>query len=274
MTFEQIHLDHDGQRLGVHLYPDASPDGPVVVFLPAMGVPAGYYRPWAAALARQGLSVVIPDLRGTGSSRPRPVRGSRHGLAELVGDVQLVFDAVAGRLAGRKVLLAGHSLGGQLASLHLSRVGTAGVDGLLLLATGLPYYRVYKQRRLGVLAFSHTIYAGASLIGYWPGWGFAGRQSRGVIRDWAYTSRHGRFPRLAGVDAEAALATVDLPVLAVSVAGDHFTPSSTLEHLVGKLSGARVTRTHYRAPERVDHFTWVRAADPLAAQVARFVDDL
>ncbi|WP_018351084.1 alpha/beta hydrolase family protein [Longispora albida] len=267
---QQIHLTHDGQQLGVHVYPDAAEDSPVVVFLPAMGVPAGYYKPWAAALRAEGLTPIIPDLRGTGSSRPRPARGTEHGLDELVSDVGTVLAALRPRLEGRKVLLAGHSLGGQLASLHLSR-DPSGIDGLLLLATGVPYYRIYRHRRLGVLAFSQGIYAGARLIGYWPGWIFAGRQSKNVIRDWAYTSRHGRFP-MPG--AEDALTTVDLPVLAVSVAGDQFTPSVTLDHLVGKLTSARVTRSHYRAPERVDHFTWVRAAGPLAAEVAAFVHTL
>src|SRR5262249_12479992 len=79
--------------------------------------------------------------------------------------------------------------------------------------------------------------------GVWPGWGFGGRQAAGVIRDWAATSRSGRYPRLGGVDVDAALAGVDTPVLAIDVEGDDLTPAGTMDYFAGKLGAA--TRAHY-----------------------------
>ncbi len=94
-----------------------------------------------------------------------------------------------------------------------------------------------------------------------------------MIRDWAYTARHGRYPLIDGVNGEAALATVTTPVLAISVGDDLHTPPATVDHLVGKLTKAPVTREHYgseEAGDRLDHFRWVRAATPLAARIAEF----
>ncbi|MEH0986003.1 alpha/beta hydrolase family protein [Micromonospora sp. CPCC 205556] len=278
--YSQEFVDVDGARIGiqVHPEPDGPPGAPVVVLWPAMGVRARYYRPFAAALRAAGLAVVVADLRGTGASTPPPGRASRYGYAELAGDVGAVLEALKPRLDGRTRLLLGHSLGGQAALLHLALHGSAAVDGLALLAVGVPYWRGYPgARRYGVLPYTQGIAAVTRVLGVWPGWGFGGRQARGVIRDWAHTARTGRFPVLDGVDADAAVRRVATPVLAVSVDDDQYTPHGTLDLLCAKLTAAPVTRHRYTVAEAgvpLDHFTWVRAGGPLARRVADFAASL
>ncbi|MBQ0901461.1 alpha/beta fold hydrolase [Micromonospora sp. U21] len=278
--YAQEFVDVDGARLGVQVYPEpAGPAGaPMVVIWPAMGVRARYYRPFAAALRAAGLAVVVADLRGTGTSTPAPSRADRHGYSELAGDVGTVLAALKPRLDGRTRLLLGHSLGGQAALLHLALHGGDAVDGLALVAVGVPYWRSYPGRRgLGVLPYTQGIAATAALLGVWPGWGFGGRQARGVIRDWAHTARTGRFPQLDGTDTEAAVRAVRTPVLAVSVDDDQYTPHESMDHLCAKLAVAPLTRERYtvaQAGAALDHFTWVRAGAPLAQRVARFAGDL
>ncbi|MFI1197118.1 alpha/beta fold hydrolase [Micromonospora sp. NPDC020750] len=278
--YTQEFVDVEGARLGVQVYPepDGAADAPVVVIWPAMGVRARYYRPFAAALRAAGLAVVVADLRGTGASTPAPSRACRYGYVELAADVGAVLAALKPLLDGRPTILLGHSLGGQAALLHLALHGTGAVDGLALVAVGVPYWRGYPApRRYGVLPYTQGIAATARLLGVWPGWGFGGRQARGVIRDWAYTARTGRFPTLDGVDVEAALRTLDVPVLAVSVDDDQYTPHATLDQLCGKLAAATVARERYttaQAGAPLDHFVWVRAAAPVAAWVAAFAAGL
>ncbi|MEU5784419.1 alpha/beta hydrolase family protein [Micromonospora lupini] len=278
--YTQEFVDVDGARLGVQVYPEPAgpPGAPVVVIWPAMGVRARYYRPFAAALRSAGLAVVVADLRGTGASTPVPSRADRYGYVELASDVGAVLAALKSRLDGRTRVLLGHSLGGQAALLHLARHGGDAVDALALIAVGVPYWRTYPGRRgLGVLPYTQGIAATAALLGVWPGWGFGGRQARGVIRDWAHTARTGRFPRLDGTDTEAAVRVVRTPVLAISVDDDQYTPHETMDHLCAKLTAAPVTRERYTVAEAgapLDHFTWVRAGAPLAGRIARFAADL
>lgn len=283
------HLDLDpgrggnGERLALHVYPEpAHRATPLVIMWPAMGTPARYYRPFAAQLLAQGLGVVVVDLRGTGASTPRPSRASRYGYADLAGDVGAVLDAVKPRRDGRRVILLGHSLGGQVCLLHLAlrastEASAEGVDGVALVAVGLPWFRSYAgARRLGVLALTQGIAATSATLRVWPGWGFGGRQAAGVIRDWGHTARVGRFPNLDGVDIEAALTRVRTPVLAVSVEGDRFTPAPTMDHLCAKLTTAPVQRVHVTNAETgapLDHFRWVRGGAVIAAQVAAFAAD-
>jgi predicted alpha/beta hydrolase len=271
----QEYVDRGTDRLGLCVYPepDDAHDAPVVVLWPAMGVPARYYRPFAGRLRAAGLAVVVVDLRGTGSSTPRPSRASRYGYADLATDVGAVLEALKPRLDGRPVVLLGHSLGGQACLLHLALHGDADVAGLALVAVGLPYWRLYRWSRRPVLPYTQAIAGVSAVLGYWPGWTFGGRQARGVIRDWAYTARTGRYPALAGADAEAALRRVTTPVLAISVEGDRYTPAPTMDHLAGKLSAAPVVRERYtraQAGAPLDHFGWVRAGGPLADRVAAF----
>jgi predicted alpha/beta hydrolase len=278
LTFHQHWIDRGTDRLGVQSYPDPDPTGPAVVVFPAMGVPAGYYRPFAEALHHAGVAVSVVDLRGTGASTPRPSRRSRYGYAELAADVGAALDALADRLAGRPVLLLGHSLGGHACLLHLASRSASGgphprVDGLVLVAVGLPYRRLYRGvHRAAVVGLVESVNAVSAVLGYWPGWAFGGRQSRGVIRDWAHTARTGRFPAVAGVDGDTAAATVTTPVLAVSFDRDTYTPAPTVDYLVGKLTAAPVHREHLDGD--ADHFTWARSPDAVVERVVAFAKTL
>jgi predicted alpha/beta hydrolase len=266
-------VDRGSDRLALHVYPDpfGGEDAPVVIVWPAMGVPARYYRPFVEQLGRAGLGAVVVDLRGTGSSTPPASRRSRYGYAEIAADVGAVLEELKPRLRARRTLLLGHSLGGQACVLHLALAGTDGVDGLILVAVGLPWFRSYAgARSAAVLGMTQGIAAASGLLGVWPGWGFGGRQARGVIRDWAYTARNGRFPRMGEVDPQPAVAALRTRVLAVSVEHDRYTPATTVDHLCGRMPHADVERLHLTGPADPAHFTWVRAPGPLGDRIARF----
>lgn len=270
--YVQDHIDHDGQRLGVHRYPAA--DGPSVLLLPAMGVPAGYYRRFALELSALGLGVAVADLRGTGASTPRAVRAQRYGYAELVADVPVVLDHLHGHgFLDRPLLLIGHSLGGHVGSLHLATEPSSPVRAMALIACGIPWHRVYGWRAPMVHGMATGLRATARVLGHWPGVGFAGRQTHGVIRDWAHTVHTGRLPGPGGMDTDAALAGVRRPVYAVTVADDQFTPPATTEHMVGKFASSAVSTHHYTVEEaggKLDHFLWARSSAALAGRIAKF----
>ncbi|WP_432977496.1 alpha/beta hydrolase family protein [Dactylosporangium sp. CA-233914] len=262
-------LERGGDVVALHAHPAPADASALAVLWPAMGVPARYYRAFAAQLTAAGVAVVVADLRGTGASTPAPSRASRYGLGELAADVGAVLEHLGPRRAGRRTILVGHSLGGQACALHLASDPAADVSGLALLAVGLPYWRTYPRgRRLPVLLQTQTLAAVSAVARVWPGWGFGGRQARGVIRDWAHTARTGRYPARNGVDLEAGLARVTTPVLAVDMAGDQFTPPGTVTHLVEKLSAAPVTRERYDPGAAIDHFRWAKHGAELANRVA------
>src|SRR5687767_6554198 len=128
----QLSVDRGTDRLAVNVFDRADAEA-LVVILPAMGVPAGYYTRFATALNAAGLAVAVADLRGTGDSRPQAAKSSSYGYRQIADDVQAVLQALAPLRERRRTILLGHSLGGQAAMMHLAG-SQAGVDGLVLIA--------------------------------------------------------------------------------------------------------------------------------------------
>ncbi|BCJ55321.1 hypothetical protein Asp14428_67960 [Actinoplanes sp. NBRC 14428] len=250
----------DGLTLTVEEYGTAGPAASIV-FLPALGVPLAYYRTFLTEWAARGRHVVGVELRGMPQSPAGDVRRASFGYAHLVRvDLPAVFADPAVAAAGR-VVLAGHSLGGQLALLS-GAAGTVRPDAVVTLGTGTSSKaarrsRLGRARRVAGVRFVGAV---TCSLGYWPGHrlGFAGRQPRTLIFDWAYEARHGRY-RLHGdrTDYEAALATLEIPVLLAGIAGDRMIPTAAVDHLAARLP-AHVDRARLDAVP--DHFLWARRA--------------
>ncbi|SNT52309.1 Predicted alpha/beta hydrolase [Asanoa hainanensis] len=267
---EQRFVDRGSDRLALHHYPSPSPTAPVAVVLPAMGAAARFYRPLAESLGAAGFEVVVADLRGTGDSTPRPSRSSRYGYTDLAGDVGAVLDEL--KADDRRIVLVGHSLGGQAGLLHLATAPGAPVDGIALVAAAIPYWRSYPRHGQVIRAYTQAIGAVASVLGFWPGWTFGGRQASGVMRDWARSARTGAFP-----GADAAMTEVTTPVLAVSIDDDVYTPHEAVDHTTAKLRRATVRReriARIEAEGRPAHFAWVRAPEPVTTLIRDWFDTL
>ncbi|WP_290867073.1 alpha/beta fold hydrolase [Hamadaea sp.] len=269
----QLFLDRGADRLSVDVTPAADPQAPFFAVFPAMGVPARYYGQLVERLSADGSGVAVADLRGTGDSLPKATRAARYAMTDLADDVGAVLAATAELRAGRRTFLLGHSLGGHACVIHLARCAPEHpVDGLILIASGLPHWRLFGSRSLGVLGFAEGIRGISALLGHWPGWGFGGRQSRGVIQDWAHTARRGEFATRLGVADR--LGDIGVPVLAISVDTDQYTPPPTIELLAGKLTGAKVTRVHVSAAEAgapLDHFRWAKSPGAVVERITAWL---
>ncbi|RKT82376.1 Predicted alpha/beta hydrolase [Saccharopolyspora antimicrobica] len=265
-------------RIKVRAAQQDDPSSPVVVLVPAMGVPARYYRPFVADLHRQGLTVVTFDLRGQGESKPLAARGVRFGYESLIDDLNGVLDLIEDVFPRAPRFLLGHSLGGQIALLHTAR-HRGRVRGVALVASGSVWFRsfpgVYKLR---TLVGTQAVASASTLLGYWPGhrFGFGGRQATGLMRDWARQARTSKY-RLHGsaTDYEAALREVQVPLLTVSVAGDRLAPQSSVDHLAAKARHALRTSKHYTraesGAENLGHFSWVRNGAALSQWVRDWI---
>ena len=118
-----------------------NPGVPIVVCFPAMGVAASYYQPLAKALCKQGIIAITADLRGLGHSSIRPKRNVDFGYEDMLNlDFQGVFELLSQKYPSNPVYVLGHSLGGQLGALYLSR-HAQNANGLILVAACSVYYK-------------------------------------------------------------------------------------------------------------------------------------
>lgn len=255
------------------------PDAPwrqLLYWLPAMGVPARHYLPLAQALARRGVAVVLHEWRGIGSSDQRASRKSDWGYRQLLqDDLPAGIAPLVQRWPRASICLGGHSLGGQLAALYAS-LHPRDFTGLLLVASGSPYWRRFRHGWLIGMAYAVAPLI-AGLVGYLPGrrLGFGGNEARGVIADWARSGRRGRYAATGlSTDLEARLAAMPLPVLALRLKEDWLGPPASLEWLLGKLGpGIRQTEVISREDlggQPADHFGWMKTPAPMASRMAEW----
>ncbi|MCD2116262.1 MULTISPECIES: alpha/beta hydrolase family protein [Rhodococcus] len=249
----------------------------VVVIVPGLGIPAGYYEPFAQAITEHGFDAAICELAGQGDSRPRPGPDSTYGYHEIVAThFPAVFEVVRERFPDSTPYLLGHSMGGQLGVLYAARI-RGRLGGLILVTSGTPYYRQHVGIRgpglwLGSTAMSLT----AAVAGFWPGdridvAGF-GRQSRVLISDWARLARTGRFePAGANIDYEERVGRLTLPVLSITIEDDDLTPVASAQHLLEKLPSADVARWHN--PRALGHNGWIRDNNDTVAKIVAWLRD-
>ncbi|GID95112.1 hypothetical protein Adi01nite_45240 [Amorphoplanes digitatis] len=248
----------DGLTLTVEEY-GAAGSSASVVFLPALGVPVAYYRPLFEHWVARGRHVVGVELRGMPRSPVSDLRRDSFGYAHLLReDLPAIFTDPTVAAADR-VVLVGHSLGGQLALLS-GAAGTVRADAVVALATGTSSPAAHRGTLARARRAAGVRFIGAVTcsLGYWPGHrlGFGGRQPRTLMSDWGYEARTGRY-RLRGdrTDYEAALSSLAVPALLVEIDGDRMIPRAAVDHLAGRLP-AHVGRATIEAVP--DHFLWAR----------------
>jgi predicted alpha/beta hydrolase len=267
MSAELSIVSADGVRHTAQVFLPERLDSPVVLCLPAMGAAADYYQPFADEIARAGAGVAaLLDLRGQGRSSAAARRGDDFGYREIL-ELDLLSAVAALRRAfpGRPLVLAGHSLGGQLGLFFAARYpGT--LDGLVLIAAGTTHYRAWPGYKSAVTwLYLSAIRVAAATLPWYPGarLGFGGDQPRRLMRDWGRVVQHGSY-RAEGsaFDYEAAARELSLPILALGVRGDPVAPPAAREALLAKVPRAAVTRVEvpgvlaHRPWKR--HFSWAR----------------
>jgi len=268
---------HDGARWLLTVLSPARPRA-ALLWIPALGVAARSYRRFAEALATQGVAVALHEWRGIGSSSLRASRNCDWSYAPL-----LLEDLPRARAALREiaprvpVFLGGHRLGGQFAALSAA-IDPANVDGLVLIAAGLPYPPGFSPpMRIAMRLAFMLLPALTGVLGFLPGrqLGFAGRESHGVIGDWAATGRHGNY-RLPGLpaDIEQRLRAVQLPVFAMHFARDAFGPERALHALLDKLGAGCESEIHgldaLQLGTHANHFAWMKQPDGVVHRLGRW----
>ncbi|MFD4034713.1 alpha/beta fold hydrolase [Streptomyces sp. NPDC058637] len=190
-------------------------------------------------------------------------QGLPFGYADLLEtELPGVVDSVCEEFGTDRIVLAGHSLGGQLGLLF-----AAVSDRVSHTVRHRGEWFVVVPRGAGIGAAGRflglrLILATTLLWGYLPGWfPFAGREARRLVRDWGHEGLTGRYRVLgSGVDYEAALARSCVPALFITFPGDRYVPGACASHLVAELRSARVTECRIPAERlglaRSDHFRW------------------
>ncbi|MDU8944415.1 alpha/beta hydrolase family protein [Ovoidimarina sediminis] len=140
-----------------------------IVLHAATGVPARYYRHFAAWLADRGYACLTYDYRGLGASATRPMRDETATLADWgLRDQPAAQRALEAAVGDVPVWAIGHSIGGMMVPFN---EGAARLDRLITVASGPVHL---SDHPLGWKARAHLFWNGpgalaAAALGYLPG---------------------------------------------------------------------------------------------------------
>jgi predicted alpha/beta hydrolase len=277
MAMDMLIVSADGVGHTANVFATARADAPVVLCLPAMGAPADYYEPFAHAIAAAELAnAVLLDLRGQGRSSARARNGHDFGYREILElDLPKAIALLRRVFHGRRLYVAGHSLGGQLGLLCAGRPDMQ-IDGVILIAAGTSHWGCWSGlERVGARGIAAGIGVATRLLPWYPGsrLGFGGDQPRRMMRDWGRVTREDRYvPEGSDFDYERAARAIALPVLSIGVRGDPVAPAPAREALLARLPRSAITRVevdgtagHGRWKR---HFSWARRPAPVVAALA------
>ena len=274
MQLEPINF-RDGESVKVSVFEASNPTDYTMLFLPAMGVRASFYKDFAAALAEKGVHVITADYRGHGHSSVRASRKNDFGYEALIEDVFEMVQFIQQRFPKTKLILSGHSLGGQINTLFAAKYPTF-AQRLLLIAACSVYYKGWEGRQQTQVRLAVTLFPIISQIfGYFPGnkLGFGGRESRTVIRDWTINGKTGKYQLLgSSFNYEENLKQLELPTLAVSLNGDWMASKKAVKNLYHKLSNqSAITHLHLSGEDlnidQVNHFNWAKKPERMVRHI-------
>lgn len=248
------------------------------VIASATGVRRSYYDGFARHLAANGVTTVTFDYRGIGDSRRAEIRDEPARMTDWAEkDLDGAIRWARARSPRGRIVLVGHSFGGQAAGLAPSNGELSGVLGV---GAQLGDYRLWPApRRYGYALLWHSVVpATTRVFGYLPGsFGIGQDLPAGVAQQWARWCRQpGYFFHSGHGERERAFARVTGHVLAYGFDDDAFAPPRAVSALLANFTHAhryRVHRTRREMGRAVGHFGFFRRAfaSTLWAEATRWI---
>lgn len=185
----------DGYPLAATRHLPAGESEAIAVLSSATAVPRRFYRQFAAHLAGAGIETITYDYRGIGGSRPSTLRGFEATMEDwALRDMAGVVDWAADAVGGRRLVLVGHSFGGQVAGL-LDRPDR--IDAMVTFSAQSGHWRLQGGEQKLVVWFHvyATLPVLVAVFGYapWSRFGSAEDLPGGVARQWARWCRDRRY---------------------------------------------------------------------------------
>jgi len=231
----------EAELSGTLFLPPAAAEVPpraAVVLNSATAIPQGYYRHFAAWLAReQGIACLTYDYRDFGRSARVHPRGSSATMAEWgVLDQPAARAEMRRRLPGVPLWVIGHSLGGMVLPLQ---EGTDDIERVICVASGMVNVRDHPWPYQGLARtfwFGHVPVV-VRTLGYLPGWlsGFGVDLPGPVYWQWRKwcTAREFYRPEIGVTLPPAQWRQGDNRVEMIALSDDQVCPEISVHRLAG-----------------------------------------
>jgi alpha-beta hydrolase superfamily lysophospholipase len=126
-----------------------------ILFVHGLGDHSGRYNNWAEKFSTKGFNFFAVDLYGHGKSSGK--RGHARSLDVLLDDIDLMFEKAGELFPGSRLVLYGHSMGGNLVLNHVIRRNRP-VDAVIVTSPWLKMYREPSYALIVVASIARKFY--------------------------------------------------------------------------------------------------------------------
>lgn len=220
-----------------------------VLITSATGVKRRYYHKYACFLCEQGFAVLTFDYRGIGDSRPKSLFRFKASMREWAEkDIAGVIEWVVREYGIEKMLLIGHSAGGQLVGLAPNNNRVA---AMLAIAAQSGYWRfwAFPQKYLMACLWYLLVPVVTTALTYFPSkrLGLAEDLPGGVAIEWARWCRHPHYiVDRKGQPVRRYFEAFEAPILYYSFEDDGYAPKEAVEYLANCYVNAPKQGQHLR----------------------------
>jgi predicted alpha/beta hydrolase len=242
----------DGHPLAATLYEPASDGARTVIINSATAVRRQFYDKFARFVCGHNVRVITYDYRGIGDSLTGSIRTAATSMRDWgARDFAGVLDATTARFPGSRLLVVGHSVGGQLLGLAENNHK---VQAMLAVGAQSGYWRLWPQPDRYALAFLWYVLMPTltRFVSYFPAkrLGLGENLPGGVALEWARWCRSPGYmtDQHAGARPQY-FANFAGEILAYSIDDDRMAPLKAVDALMSCYVQASVERRHVRAAD-------------------------
>lgn len=245
MQLVQINTDKH-HAIGCNLYMATGSDK-VLIIVSATGVLQSFYRKIAEFFQGKGISTITFDYAGIGESLRGSIKDEKSHLLNWGNrDLEAVIQYAIETFPGHKLILLGHSIGGQLIGLAPSSLRA---DKIILVAAQSGYWKFWKGiTRIRMWLNWYLLFPVLTKgFGYFPSKKFGKMENlpKNITEEWAKWCRSSNY-LFAGVSSDDLyFDRIKCELTSISIEDDFFAPKKSVEWMTERFSGALVKRLHF-----------------------------
>lgn len=216
----------------------------IVIIASATGVVQSFYQPLAHFLQTQGISVITFDYAGIGKSLQGNIKSENSSLASWGDrDLEAVIKYALDSSRHQKIILLGHSVGGQLIGLAPSAYRA---DKVILVAAQSGYWKFwnrYNQVRMWLI-WHLLVPLLTTTFGYLPSKIFSRMENlpKNVALDWASWCRNRNYLFGKLPSRRLYFNRIKGAITSIQIADDFYAPKESVEWLTAKFNNATIKR--------------------------------
>jgi len=253
-----------------------------MVITSATGVLQKYYSKFAVFIASKGITVYTFDYYGIGKSSNSEEELKNNNVTAIrwgQNDQAAVVAMAKKENPKTKLILVGHSIGGQLLGFNPNYHM---IDKVILVASQTGYWKDFKGLHIiKMLLFWHVIIPiFTPVFGYFPAkkLGLFENLPKKVVNEWASWGKHPNYLMRSYNKQSHLFDKFQVPILALSFSKDTYAPKKTVDLLVALYKNASIKRVHHKPLARgrhVKHFGFFKAwaQEPFWDQCINYIVD-